>query len=48
MNIKVYKSRSYWYINPVTRVHDNNKKNKKKERREGKQEIKKYLSEVYI
>jgi hypothetical protein len=34
-----------WHINPVTRIHDKNKKDKKKQRREGKEICRKYDGE---
>lgn len=37
--------RKMWHINPVTRIHDKNKKDKKKQRREGKEICRKYNDE---
>ena len=34
--------RNMWHMNPVTRIHDKNKKDKKKQRREGKEICQKY------
>ena len=34
--------RKFWDINPRTRVQDNKKKNKKKQRQEGKKVVKNY------
>ena len=34
--------RSFWHIRPVTKVHGNNKKDKKKQRRECKRICKRY------
>lgn len=37
--------RNMWHINPVTRIHDKNKKDKKKQGREGKEICRKYDDE---
>ena len=37
--------RNMWHMNPVTRIHDKNKKDKKKQRREGKEICRKYGDE---